>query len=481
MLNQILLRIPAPSGPTFRVHRQGIEITTGGGWAVPDKVLACMPAHKLLPVPPRPGPTGPLLTDDLTQVPEVDFQQPLSAREAILLDPLLQGTSRVEDIEIVATAHRKVEQMTDQVAKVRHLNRKKTDGFMEVLLAHRPDLAGLPFVLGEACRSKPERMTVLAAEISMVRLGLDPKGKGESDPTGFWDRYEVFRRKGDRNPGLTPPLEEPATAARVAALMQIFGPEDGPPRLGLVEYLASVPHSDATMALARLALFSPEEPVRRAAVAALRSRSERDYTPILMSGFRYPWPAVARRASEALVKLGRVDLLARLVDVLEQPDPRAPVVQQIEGRRVPVVRELVRINHHRNCLLCHAPVEQPDSRAPVVQQITGVVPLPGEPLPSSSEYYSGPGPGLLVRVDVTYLRQDFSLMQPVANADPWPEMQRFDFLVRTRILSEEEAQTYRDRLQLREPGVLSPYHRAALFALRELSGRDAEPTPQAWR
>ena len=30
------------------------------------------------------------------------------------------------------------------------------------------------------------------------------------------------------------------------------------------------------------------------------------------------------------------------------------------------------------------------------------------------------------------VRQDFSLKLPVADADPWPEMQRYDFLVRTR-------------------------------------------------
>jgi hypothetical protein len=28
---------------------------------------------------------------------------------------------------------------------------------------------------------------------------------------------------------------------------------------------------------------------------------------------------------------------------------------------------------------------------------------------------------------------------------------------------------------------MSPYHRAALFALRELTGRDTEPTAAAWR
>jgi len=29
--------------------------------------------------------------------------------------------------------------------------------------------------------------------------------------------------------------------------------------------------------------------------------------------------------------------------------------------------------------------------------------------------------------------------------------------------------------------VLSPYHRAALAALRELTGRDTAPTAEAWR
>src|SRR5262249_47963590 len=90
-------------------------------------------------------------------------------------------------------------------------------------------------------------------------------------------------------------------------------------------------------------------------------------------------------------------------------------------------------------------------------------------------------PDVLVRVDVTYLRQDFSLFQPVANAHPWPEMQRFDFLVRTRELTDEEADTYREAFAKRELGRPSPYHRAVLTALRELSGLDTEPTPEAWR
>ena len=68
-------------------------------------------------------------------------------------------------------------------------------------------------------------------------------------------------------------------------------------------------------------------------------------------------------------------------------------------------------------------------------------------------------------------------MQPVADANPWPEMQRFDYLARTRVLTEAEAAAF----PAPKAGTLSPYQRFTLAALRELTGRDTEPTPEAWR
>ena len=68
-------------------------------------------------------------------------------------------------------------------------------------------------------------------------------------------------------------------------------------------------------------------------------------------------------------------------------------------------------------------------------------------------------------------------MQPVADANPWPEMQRFDFLVRNRVLTDEEAKSF----PAAKTDTLSPYQRFTLAALRELTGRDAAPTPEAWR
>src|SRR5262249_15298183 len=153
-------------------------------------------------------------------------------------------------------------------------------------------------------------------------------------------------------------------------------------------------------------------------------------------------------------------------------------MQEVEKKKLPVVREMVRVNHHRSCLMCHAPGNK-ETVSP--DTLTAQVPVPGEPLPTPSQGYANSVPDLLVRVDVTYLRQDFSLMQAVEDANPWPEMQRFDFLVRTRVLTEEEAQTYQAKLDKREPGQLSPYNRAVLTALRDLTGKDVEPTGKAWR
>ncbi|HWG47630.1 MAG TPA: hypothetical protein VN688_33005, partial [Gemmataceae bacterium] len=192
----------------------------------------------------------------------------------------------------------------------------------------------------------------------------------------------------------------------------------------------------------------------------------------------YPWPVVARRAAAAIAKLERSDLLPQLVDLLEAPDPRAPVMREVKEKRTPVVRELVRVNHHRNCLLCHAPG---NTGKVSPETLSAAVPVPGEPLNPPSGGYNNSRPEILVRIDVTYLRQDFSALQPIADAAPWPEMQRFDFLVRERTLTDDEATAYREKLTPREPGEFSPYQRAALAALRDLTGRDTEPTPQAWR
>lgn len=397
-----------------------------------------------------------------------------------------------EPVARTLTKEKAMEATAHILAKINHLNQQKTDGFMLALLERRADLRGLPVRMGEECRTHEEQAKIFALVADAVHQAMQSaKGKDNvplEDAEKFWkvlteiNVLGIVGGDGSAKVRINRANIECLHRAIVAALMQILMPESEVFRTGLAKYLASVPHADATRALAKLAIFSPEDEVRAAAIDGLKLRRERDYTDVLMQGFRYPLPAVAKRSAEALVKLERSDLAANLIDVLERPDPRLPVTEKHGGKDATVVRELVRVNHHRNCVLCHAP-GNPETTPEGV--LTVAVPLPNEPLvkPAQGGYQSTPpaSPDIVVRIDTTYLRQDFSVMMPVADAHPWPEMQRFDFLVRTRTLTPAEAEAYEPCCATEEPGRLSPYHRAALFALRELTGRDTEPTAAAWR
>src|SRR5262249_45651817 len=146
--------------------------------------------------------------------------------------------------------------------------------------------------------------------------------------------------------------------------------------------------------------------------------------PVFLAALRHPWAPVADHAALALVALEDFYAVPQLSELLEQPDPTAPCE---DDNRKWVQKELVRGNHLRNCPLCHAP------STAVRDSVRGPVPTPGEPLPVV--YYGSSRSRLpMVRADIVYFRQDFSAMHPVAKPDKWPEVQRFDYLVRTREL-----------------------------------------------
>jgi hypothetical protein len=204
-----------------------------------------------------------------------------------------------------------------------------------------------------------------------------------------------------------------AASARLAAMVQICGPTSESMKLAMARYIASVSSCESTKLLAKTILFSPEEDARNVAIDALRARRDEDYVNNLLQGFRYPWPEVSKRAADALVKLDRKDLIPKIIDVLDEADPRAPMTKKADGKTVTTVREVVRINHHRNCLMCHAPAQDvTDSNI-----LTAQTPVPGQAFPSTGGYGSQSIPQLLIRIDVTYLRQDFSALLPVALAE----------------------------------------------------------------
>jgi hypothetical protein len=399
----------------------------------------------------------PPLNEDLSKVPELSFGEPIAKTQT--------KTQAIKE-----TAH--------AIAKVNHLNQQKIDGFMEALIAHRADLRGMPFLMGQECRTCEEQARIFAAIAFRLNQSMrNARNQDHTDIAEFLDS-SIKQVKGQ----VSKTNLDYYYRASVAAAVQILMPESERFRVGLARYLATVPHVDATRALARLTIFSAEDEVRAAAIEGLKLRREKDYADVLLAGFQYPLAPVSKRAAEAIVKLDRKDLIANLVDVLDQSDPRLPAKKTVEGKEVAVVHELVRVNHNRSCVLCHAPGNTENVPE---GGLTVAVPLPTEPLPKPSDggYQSvpPPSPDIVVRIDMTYLRQDFSMMMPVSDPHPWPEKQRFDFFVRTRVLTAQEAQAYEPCCEADEPGRLSPYHRAALYALRELTGRDAAPTAATWR
>jgi hypothetical protein len=253
----------------------------------------------------------------------------------------------------------------------------------------------------------------------------------------------------------------------VPTLQQLLMAENKPLRLLLVDLLDQIRGPHASASLAGRAVYDVDAEVREAAVRALRERPAEEYTPVLLDGLRYPWAPAADHAAEALVFLGVRDAVPELLALLDQPAPDAPCRKSAGS--APVVRELVRINHLNNCLLCHAPSIQTGDL------VRGRQPDPSRPLPPpfSPEYYvTTDASATFVRADVTYLRQDFSVRQPVSQHGPWPEYQRYDYLVRLRTATPAEVAT------VRGPG---PQQQAVLFALRELTGADPGPSAEDWK
>ena len=212
---------------------------------------------------------------------------------------------------------------------------------------------------------------------------------------------------------------QPDIEIRMRLWPQLFQAEKMPLRLELVKWLQATTGKAASMALAQRAVFDLAYEVRKAAVAGLKDRRRAEYRSVLIKLLRYPWPAAADHAAAALVALADTEAVPDLLDLLDKPDPLAPTQDKNQKWHV---AELVRVNHFGNCLLCHAPSSASED------PVRGLIPSRSAPIPPVQYYDSRSGN--FVRADVTYLRQDFSVVLPVKDHGKWPQYQRFDFLVR---------------------------------------------------
>jgi HEAT repeat protein len=371
------------------------------------------------------------------------------------------------------------------------------------LLEVRPDLRTLPLRRGEECKLSNHSATALEALSRKLRVYLEDAApineRGE--------RPALPRLRTVLQSDLRGSKPEWLRAEAVPTLLQLLMHESTPVRLMLVELLQAVPEKVSTVALARRAAFDLDPEVREAAVAALRERPAAESRPVLVELLRYPWAPVADHAAEALANLHDSGAVPQLIAALDQPDP---ALSQPDAQGKLFVREVVRVHHLTNCLLCH-PLASTGAEAVLgadpllVLNLAGLRSGPG--LAQASQRLQGTrgghtygrsssgggrpptSPGAspaLLRGDITYLRQDFSALQtlpPVlaslqtAGGPLSAPTQRFDFVVRKRPVSRSEASLLKTVAGDRPD---YPQHAAVRFALRELTGQDLGGTTADW-
>ncbi len=359
-----------------------------------------------------------------------------------------------------------------------HMERFRTFGDIDfeprVLLEVRPDLRMLPIRHGSPIKSDPKTAGELEAFSRRLHFLVDHTVPRKED--GEHVKPERLREwmSKEKTPGRRPAW---VRAEAVPALRQILMGEDKPLRWLLVELLAENPSPAASAALAQRAVFELSPDLRQRAVEALQGRPHRDFRHILLNALRYPWPPAADHAAEALVAVGDRDAAPTLITDLKKPDPNQPYQT---SQNHTLVREVARINHQSNCLMCHSPAVS-GWRDPVAKEVPGVF-LTGTIEGGGGGYRPTQFPRLassplLVRADIVFMRQDFSV--PVAvNQNGYAPVadQRFDFLVRTRPIKPQELSEFKTAVTRSS----YPQRDAVLWTLRELTGKDAGNQMDDW-
>jgi hypothetical protein len=373
--------------------------------------------------------------------------------------------------------------------KIYDMHAKGSDAFLHDLVQDRPELAGLPFLMGDACKLSAAQAGALRNSGASLRNALDPlRFRDELDPKSKNSPTNVIWTllNDNRQPSLpsqpAKAREANTPAAALPALMQILAVEAPEYRDMIALSLQSRPIGDdaSIAALVRLAIFDPDPKVRATASCGLRCEPMEKWAPKLLEGFRYPWPIVAERTAEALVAIDRPDVLPRVVDLLDQPDPAMPFERQEGDKKVLAVREVVKLNHHQSCVVCHATAARQDFRT--LSGLVARVPDPEQAMPPmNSRLYYDSRAEEVVRADETYLRQDFSVMREVADSGKWPKMQRFDYVVRARTLTPDQADAIRNAPPPLDGEVVSPHRRAVLFALSKLTSTYVGASADDWR
>ncbi len=341
---------------------------------------------------------------------------------------------------------------------------------LKAVLAERSDLQGLPLVMGDACKSD-------ASETSDLKQVSFSVGQTIGAFNGSLGSRDAAQNDAFRNLTIKEMvaycMKDQAhnpSSQKLKTIDQILQIDHARLRLEMIGALGKSGSEAAVKLLVNKAKFDLEPKVRIAATDALSDVDPKEIRGLLLEGLQYPWHVVAEHSAEALVRLDDQDAVPQLIEMLDLPHPHYP----FENNGTVVQQELVGINHMRNCLLCHAPsMSSFDS-------VRGLIPHASRPLPR--HYYDTAGMAAdvpyAVRADVTYLEQDFSVLQSVKNPGPWPSEQRIDYVVQKKKLTPLEAEKVARQVSAKP----NRNWNAIVFALRELTGETPEDNSSGnWR
>jgi hypothetical protein len=324
---------------------------------------------------------------------------------------------------------------------------------LKKLALDRPELTALPWQKTGSRQLDYAAATLLQNNATSLQLRLEELPEQAVRDCNLAElRMHVW---GDKKQGT---WDKPDCLPAITQILQV---QAAPVRLLLVEQLAKIPGQPASEALAQRAIYDLSPQVREQATLALKSRPPSEFQKVLLQGMSSPWRPVTENAVEALVRLQLKNLRRQLEELLLEPDPTLPYVKVEADEKQFYVKELVRMNHAQNCLLCHpASLNSSDL-------VRGVVPTPGTKLPRR-RYYSHFGSDVVVvRADHTTLRQDFSVMHQTGPAAA-PLPQRFDYFLRERRATPQEIDHHIQRAKGERPGSINFQREAVVFALHEL-------------
>jgi hypothetical protein len=450
---------------------------------------------------------------------KVAFQR----RNRVSEDDLREQLLGAEEVGLGAAGARVFGTYTSHVSHNQSVSTGKGIATADPIVMLRPDLASLSFRDGPSSILHPRAALAMDRLSRKLRIYLNTFAPRGEDGIRSMDALRIRLREDLR--GKKP---EWLRVEAVPTLNQMLMGEDAPTRTLLVELLSAIAENPATQALAQRAVFDLNADVRAVAVQALRGRDPEVWQPVVLKAFTYPWAPPADFAAEAILELKDESIIPDLITMLRSPAPGRPYTTP--DRRV-MIREVVKTNHLNNCLLCHPPAmhrQDPVVGLDPVQTIphqmltrntalvqalqqstqsTGgqhdygnrAASIPRTTTTTSSttrrqtnlQLITVPVP-VLIRGDITFLRQDFSVSFPVPQPQlrpgaqplalpnflpvpPPPPPIRFDYVVRTRPVPTREQQLWKAKKE--DP---NPQRDAILFALRELTGKDHGRLTEEW-